>query len=293
MFLVIFFIGEEALAFLLDVAVLRSRIRYSLLYSGDAATDVLILGDSRAAVAFDPIRLEQAAGLTAFNLSHNHMSTDIMAVLFRDYLEHNTAPKVVVLELSSTLLDPEHSIQGLRMYARHSKRLGALLEQYEPLNLRISRIFRLFAFNSEMFLRALYFLDRDDQGWCRGETMSRASIDALKAPGEMKLGQPTEASLQAVAEIVALAREQGIRCVLVITPFLPQYRESIVGYGKWVDRLREVAGDELIYDYSAAFADESLFADKWHLNCRGSSEFADLMQGVLRVERPQGSAHAQ
>ena len=156
--------GDHVLASVLHRLLVHSQFRYSRLYRGGNDADVLIIGDSRGVHSFYAPAIEELAGLRAFNLSYNSLSPHIAEALLLDYLDHNRAPKVVIIEATSVITTG--AVAGeLRTYANLSPRVAAIYGAAHPIAARAARLFWLYPLNSEFFLEALHYMRRTDQDW--------------------------------------------------------------------------------------------------------------------------------
>jgi hypothetical protein len=280
-------LGDRALSALLAPVVLRSEQRFSRLYRGGLAPDVVVLGNSRGVNAFYAPRLSEVTGLGVWNLSYNGMSSELAAAVFEDYLEHNRAPRILVLEVTS-VYSAHEAVRDLRLYRRFSPRLAELGRRHDPRGAALSRLVHLYDYNNELFGRALYYQGRSDQSWInRGRIAPEilASVDTLSTV-ELRL---PEGNLAALQRLVRRARGAGIRVELVISPFLPAYRARIGNYDAWKDALSEALGEGPIEDFSTTVTDVDAFGDRIHLNQRGSELLLPslLAAGIFDLDTAQ------
>src|SRR5205807_1004651 len=153
--------GDHLLALALHQVLMRSQFRYSRLYRGGNDADVVIIGDSRGVHSFYAPALQQMIGLRVMNLSYNSLSPHVAEAVLLDYLDHNRAPRIVVIEATSAITSGAVASQ-LRTYAGLSPRMAALYARDHPFEARASRLFWLFPLNSEFFLEALHSMRRSD-----------------------------------------------------------------------------------------------------------------------------------
>jgi hypothetical protein len=270
--------GDRMLALGLDQVVLQSGLRYSRLYRGGLDKSILVLGNSRAVNTFYAPDIEKQLGVGCINLSHNAMSTEVMEALLLDYLEVNEKPDLVVLEVTSLSQDSKDPIEGLLMYTRYSKRLDSLCNNHDATSHYAVRVVNLFAYNSEMFLRALYYTGKSDQSWANRYTILPSLVAAVRAAPAIKLPQPRPENLAALKRILSLAQDRGIRVELVVAPYLPEYRDKLENFSSWVDQIARAVGPHVaIRDYSRAVEPMNLFADRVHLNLDGARYLLELL----------------
>ena len=114
--------GDHLLALALHQVLMRSQFRYSRLYRGGNDADVVIIGDSRGVHSFYAPALQQMTGLRVMNLSYNSLSPHVAEAVLLDYLDHNRAPRIVVIEATSAITSGAVASQ-LRTYAGFSPRI--------------------------------------------------------------------------------------------------------------------------------------------------------------------------
>jgi hypothetical protein len=260
--------GDRVLAAALAPLVLESEQRFSRLYRGGLAPDVVVLGNSRGVNAFYAPRLSEVTGLRVWNLSYNGMSSELAAAVFEDYLDRNRAPRVLVLEVTS-VYSAHEAVRDLRLYRRFSPRLAELNRRHDPKGAATSRLVHLYDYNNEMFGRTLFYQRRSDQDWINRGRIAPELLASLDTLGTVELRMPAD-NLAALDRLVRRARDAGIRVELVVSPFLPAYREKIGNYEEWKRRLSAELDGARIWDFSTSVADVDAFGDRIHLNQRGS-----------------------
>jgi len=242
-------------------AVLASRFRLSELYRGGLREDVVIAGNSRAVHAFYAPALAARSGLHVFNLGYNGLSFDITQALVRDYLAHNAAPRAMILEVSNLAGTGDTLLPDLRPYFSEPGALSDLARAEVPCISAIGDLVHLYRYNSELFLRILYYLRKDDQDWVlHGTGIDRAAERrlALEAP------LPSYAVDQAtrLRGLLQFLVARGITPILVIAPYPPALRDR-PGYDTWRGALQDALGaDGEILDFGAALERFALFSGR-------------------------------
>jgi hypothetical protein len=271
--------GDHLLALGLQQVLVRSQFRFSRIYRGGNDADVVVIGDSRGVHSFYAPALEQMTGLRVLNLSYNSLSPHIAEALLLDYLERNRAPRIVVIEATSTItsgaLTPE-----LRTYAGFSPRLAAQYAGVHPVASKMARLFWLFPLNSELFLEGLHYMRRGDQDWILREKMP----PGLRGPYDRWRLTPLPEEVDALARIVRMLRERGIEVRLVVAPYAPNKQPA--NAQELVD-LIEQRTQTRVWNYVGALPEQDDFADTVHLNERGSR----ALLGMLVRDGAFGMAH--
>jgi hypothetical protein len=265
----VFLGGDRLISSLLDTVVLSSQFRFSLLYSGGHHYDILILGNSRGVNTFYAPAIQAVTGKTVLNLSYNGMSADVAEALFLDYLDRNSKPELVIIEITN-LTHGIELLHDLKLYSNRSMRLSSLLMKNNPDLARWIATSHLYRLNSEMFLRALYYQTSSDQTWINRYQINPALLrSAENGPSESVRALPQ--NLAAMKRIVATAQMRGIGVRMVVGPYLPAYGKHLTNLQQWVREIEEEMGIDIrVWDYSDAITDVSTFADRMHLNYEGS-----------------------
>lgn len=277
------FAGDRMFAWALDQVLLRSQFRYSRLYRGGNAADVLILGDSRGVHSFYAPAIEELTGLRTLNLSYSSMSTRIAEAILLDYLDHNRAPRMVIVEVTSTITDGAIASE-LRTYAGFSSRLSSLYAEGHPYGAFAGRAFHLFPLNSGFSLEALHYWHRSDQDWINRSPMPQA----LRHEPAGAWSLPRQDNLEALNRIVRVLRERGVEVRLVVAPYWPEPL-NVAELARMVSvSVRHVEPDSRILNYAGAVRDPDDFADRVHLNERGSRQLLAIMNrdGVFAIHPP-------
>jgi hypothetical protein len=261
--------GDHLLALAMHQVIVRSQFRYSRLYRGGNDADIVVIGDSRGVHSFYAPALAQMTGLRVLNLSYNSLSPHVAEAVLLDYLDHNRAPKIVVIEATSTITSGAVASQ-LRAYAGFSRRMAALFAGDHPAEARLSRVLWLYPLNSEFFMEALHYMRRGDQDWIFHEAMP----DALRQATVDSEIHPVPKEVDALARLVRALEQRGIEVRLVIAPYAPVRRTTNVAA---FVRLIESRTGARVWNYIDALQDLDGFADTVHLNERGSREFLAML----------------
>jgi hypothetical protein len=254
----LFFIGDRLAGSALQQHLLKSEFRYSRLYQNETRNDILILGNSRGVNGFYQPDIEKATGQHVLNLSYNALPSGMATALLEDYLERHPAPRLLLVEVSF-FADPE---------PLNSTTLANFKPYSDPSSRFFCRLSHLYCFNSEMHLRALYYLNKSDQNWINRYTISQEIIDSIEAvePFELELN---EAQLATMQELLKVARQHSVAVKLVMSPYFPAYTERIQNLPDWLNKLEQATGLDIL-DYSKAVTDTNGFSDRLHLNPEGS-----------------------
>jgi hypothetical protein len=267
----VFFVGDRLGAMLLERVTMSSPQRYSRLYSGRLAGDLLCVGNSRGVSLLDAELVEKATGQRLVNISGNGLSAQMVKALVEDYLDHQQPPKVIVIEASCvTTATGPGVVSDFKPFWSRSPRLSSLAEKYATTVATATQVTWLYRFNSELFLRSMYFLVRnksDQFGLLSGQIPQALvrEVEQMK-PFNLEL-VPDE--LQALHDLIGDLRKRGVVVRLVYAPYLPQYAEKMSNLDDSLKKISESANLETI-DLTRALTNDDLFVDRVHMNATGT-----------------------
>lgn len=271
---VVFFVGDRIGGRILDNLLYRSPQRFPALYSGRFDADTVVIGNSRGVNLLDWPLAEKESGTSIVNISHNAMPPQIARAIFADYLEHNPKPKRLVIEVSNvTTPTAEGAMLDYKPFWGRSDRLRKLGEAFSPLTAAACRVTHLYQYNSEMFPRAMSYLasGNNDQNAGMRMMIPPALIEETEAMEPFELtADPQE--VEALRGLVEDARAAGIDVQLVLAPYLPAYAARMSNLDEFVDEVSAALGQD-VQDFSRSLEATEEFADRVHMNPKGSREF--------------------
>lgn len=284
------FIGDRLGGWMLGKAVQYSQFRYSRLYSGKADCDLLFAGNSRGLIFYQPY-IEEKTGRRTCNLSYNGMPISLAAALIKDYLDLHAPPKILMLDV--TLLDErmdKRLVTGFNCYAPYSERLAGLLRDSFPNDFYAGKAFWLYRYNSEVFQRALYYLNKSDEDWLLDRIISPTMQEDIVKQKTFDYDF-TPDMLSALADLVHYAQQKGVQVELVINPYYPPFSKKIGNIAALKTAVEQATGLS-VYDYSDAISGVQGFGDYQHLNKVGAKQYLDtlLASGLLGVQEDLGLA---
>jgi len=267
--------GDRAVGYVLQQQVGQSQFRYARLYGGQAAADILLVGNSRGLIFYEPY-IEEKSGLKTFNLSYNGLPMDAACALAEDYLDRYPAPRLMLIELTTCDRTNDALLAGFLTFSGQSARLDGLIREKSVENWRTGQLSALYRYNNELFQRALFHRKKTDKDW-----LLDREIDPVLAAKVLENNYPLEVHpylLDQLQALVAYAQGKGVAVKLVISPYFPQFTVT------HLDDLKAEATRLTglpVYDYRNALSDPALFGDFMHLNKAGAVEYLNL----LRAER--------
>jgi hypothetical protein len=216
------FLGLQSLLALVSEQVVRHNgSRLSQIARGGVNADILLAGNSRAVSLSRGGR--DARGRLVFNLGYNGLSRQSIFALVQDFFRAGNHAKVVMIEVSGLWSDGSNcelkTYWGALPVLAQASQAGCQ-EDVKPM-----RYFPLTRYNSELFLRAVYYLRRSDQDWADNATPTPGQCALFRGRRDpnLKTVFPAAGELRdAVATFEAWIAENapGTRVVYVLAPYL-------------------------------------------------------------------------
>jgi len=275
------FMGDRLGGLALEQVVQHSQFRYSRLYYGRADADVVFLGNSRGLMFFQP-EVERQTGLRTLNLSYNALPIDLGRVLCTDWMERHARPgRLLVIDVTMCDRTNDALVSGFNCYRKQSARLDSLIRQRVPKAWWGGVVSHLFRYNSEIFQRALFYLERSDEDWL----LDRVITDRMKqanATAPPYTIHTDDYLLGQLADLVHAAASHGMEVRLLINPYWPPFAARIQNLAGFRQKVEQATGLP-VYDYSTALQGDALFGDYQHVNKAGARVFIERLvrDGIL------------
>jgi hypothetical protein len=277
----LFFLGDRGAGVYFERQVAQSQFRYARLYRGDAAADILLVGNSRGLAFFQPY-IEQKTGLRTFNLSYNGLPADVAGTLIQDYYDRYPAPACLLIDITlCDRLNPALAA-GFMMYSGYSSRLSGLLKDSVPNAWLGGRVSALFRYNHELFQRALYYRRQGDTDWLLDRQIgSGQAAEVASASYQIPL---LSGMVEHLTKAIKTAQAKGSRVELVISPYFPRF--EVIGLQDLKNALEQTTGLK-VRDNQRAIGEPACFGDYMHLNQKGAQVYIDsclleILQGAQK-----------
>lgn len=272
--ILIFFLGDRTISWGLSNIVKNSKFRYSRLYEGNAEADILLLGNSRGVMLYQPY-IEEVTNLKTFNLSYNSLPIDLGKVLIEDYLDLYPAPKYLLIDVTMCDRDNPELIGSFSSYSTYSDRLQKLIKKRTSESELVKSLINLYKFNNETFLRALYYTNETDERWLVNRVINQSMIKNVGLADSLKYNT-TELQLENLTSVIHTAQSRGVDVKLIINPYYPPFIKKIVNFDQWVSRV-EQATQMKVHNFVDAIQTTSGFADYQHVNKKGAKEYIEYL----------------
>lgn len=273
-FLLVVIIGDRIGGFVLKKIEAKSQFRFTKLYKGQAACDILIAGNSRGLSFYQPF-VEEKSNQKVFSLAYNGMSSSLGYVFIKDYYDLYPAPKKLVLEITCADRYNHELTPAFATYTSYSPNLSSFLKEKDKKTYYGTKLSHLLRYNSEVFQRSLRYLKNDDRLWLTDRTISEAMQQESKSLQNVSIDLIPELQVS-LAEIVKLAQSKGTEVELVVAPFLPNYYKALYNLDDYIKEVEKNTGLK-VHNYANAIEDNKLFGDYFHINVFGSEKFVDQM----------------
>ncbi len=276
----LFFAGDRAAGLLLKKAIDSSQFRYSRMYAGEAQSDILLVGNSRGLIFYQPY-IEEITGKKTFNLSYNGMPIDLAGELVKDYLEEYKAPKKLILDVTMCDRFDTVMISGFNLYTPYSENITNLILKNDDNSFYGGKLSHLYRYNSEIFQRSLFYLNKSDEDWLLDREINDFMVANVQQEEAYQIGYEAK-MIEYLTTTVQLAKSKGVEVHLVINPYYPEFGKQVENL-KDLKRDVEMATGLTVRDYSLAVKEQKGFADYQHLNKYGARQYLDLLKrdGVL------------
>jgi len=283
-----FFIFDSVISTALLKLSKISQIRYSRLYYEKINADILFIGNSRAINTFYSPYFDKLSNTKSINLSYNGLTLPLINVFVNDYLNRNKAPKIIFIEVTC-ITDGYFGFPNFKQYMFDSPMIKKIIKEYYPKIYYTSIISKLYLFNSEYFLRTLYYLKKQDQNWInRYKIKEEFYNNLLKTNENIFLLKTIEESLMKMfIELITVCRQKGITIIPVLAPILDRCRNenNIDNYISDFEKRTKLK----IINLSRAIDDISMFSDTVHTNDRGAYLIAKKLIDYLNKKNDNSS----
>jgi hypothetical protein len=266
--------GDRAFGYLLKRKLESSQFRYSRMYTGRSAADILLVGNSRGLTLYQPA-IEKITGASSFNLSYNGAPAYLLQVLTSDYLDLYPAPKQAIIEI--TLADRANNalVTSFGAYLPYSERMRKLMQDSLSKEFTTSQVTHLYRYNSEVFHRTLFHSSKTDTDWLNTHTLTEAAAtDPNAKPYPLEVHPQL---ISALGEMVKALQAKGVTTHLVIAPYAPNYAAKVTNLDQ-VKQAVETATGLPVHDYRSLLTDYRDFSDYMHPNQSGSLKFVEQMR---------------
>lgn len=283
LFILTIFLIDRGGAFIMDKLLSKSKFRYAKMYKGKVDGDIAIIGNSRGVNGFYAPFLEKELGLKVDNISYNGLKTELTTILAQDYIDKKN-PKMLIVEGSLLFNVPRDTslLKDFKLYSDDSPRIQSLLDKQAHKDFVATKIFKLYQYNTNFFYRNIFYIGRSDKTWINNYQLSSKLIKVTEEMPEFDMDIDKE-SVQMLK--VFMEENEDIDIRIIITPYLPIYKQKMKGFDEGVAYMENELGIKVL-DYSDTLKDETYFGDRVHSNKKGAIELGGTMikEGIFTVK---------
>ena len=292
-FLSIALIGDRLVGYIFSGITQKSLFRYSRLYCGKPdSADILFVGNSRGLTFYQP-EVERITGMKTMNLSYNGMPADLAKNLVFDYLDHNPAPKIMIID--ATICDRENDAlkSSFNLYTPYSHRLDTLIRGIHVPDKWSGRkivmggsVSHLYLYNTELFQRVLYNRKKTDADWLIDRIISEGAVnDTSFKSYQVRMFPNRVADLK---EMIDTAQARGIKVQLVINPYYPPFAETV--RDSFLSPLKSYVENSTgltVHDFSKVLTERDELGDYQHANKKGSIHYMNILMesGIFNPDK--------
>ena len=292
-FLSIALIGDRLVGYIFSGITQKSLFRYSRLYCGKPdSADILFVGNSRGLTFYQP-EVERITGMKTMNLSYNGMPADLAKNLVFDYLDHNPAPKIMIID--ATICDRENDAlkSSFNLYTPYSHRLDTLIRGIHVPDKWSGRkivmggsVSHLYLYNTELFQRVLYNRKKTDADWLIDRIISEGAVnDTSFKSYQVRMFPNMVADLK---EMIDTAQARGIKVQLVINPYYPPFAETV--RDSFLSPLKSYVENSTgltVHDFSKVLTERDELGDYQHANKKGSIHYMNILMesGIFNPDK--------
>lgn len=276
--------GDRIGAWVLQQVVEKSQFRYTRLYTEQAEAEILLVGNSRGLMFYQP-HIEEITGKSTFNVCYNGMPINLATVLVQDYFDLYEAPEHLILDI--TMCDRRNNglLAGFSTYAPYSERLEHLILDTIPKVGYGGKVSNLYRYNSEVFQRSLAYLNKSDEFWTNDRVMNDFLVEDAANLEEYNITFE-DSFLEELKTIKDLCQQNKTNLHFVVNPYYPAFAEKMMN----LDSINQVIEREVgveVHDYRDFLTDRTKFSDYQHTNTNGSVEYLNQLQkdGILPLKQ--------
>jgi len=265
------------------------------IYAGEATSDLLIYGSSRAWIHFDPKILSSSLHLSTYNLGIDGHNFWLQYLRHLEYLKYNEKPKKILLSLDISSLTKRKELYEQNQFLPYmfwsrevqyytSSYIGySKMDYYIPL----ARYFGKKSVIKSVFMQLVNgneetFRDRGYRGVDRQWNVKLEKVRSTKEPYYIRIDQPT---LDLLEKFISECQSLNIELVFVYSPEYLEGQRVVTNREKIMELYRDLAKkyDLLFLDYSKSEIGrhKSNFYDASHLNSKGSNLFTKVLSNDL------------
>lgn len=267
----------------------REYQSWNAIMHGEASSDVIIMGSSRAWVQFSPQILDSLLGWSCYNIGIDGSCINRQIDKYSLYRRYNRKPKIILQNIDFLTIDITQGYERHQYfpYFWNSAFRNAVFED-EPFTLaeKVIPFYRFLHFG----VKNLFLGVNISRGYCGIEaSWDGSKLDAI----DSIVFSPNSEASNMFEEYLSNAQDEDIQVVLVYAPVYAEATSKITNMAEMYQYYSEIAkkyGAKIIdFNFNHICNDTTLFYNATHLNKKGSElfsmELVDSLKAVLYSPR--------
>ena len=301
-YIVIIYSISASLEYIVDTGLKKSNDNdfgdWNRIFQGELNNEIIILGNSRAFVQYNPIILENQLGLSCYNLGMDGTPINLQLARLNTLLQYNTSPQALILNIDILSMNKGSGIYSYGQYLPYisNKFINEAISEYKQ-NIKLTKQIPMLKYNGLFGLIKHgvynYFKPDNTYGYEKGYLArniqwQEGSENLKKIVDEDGNIVYCETSLEygkvKLKNIIDICNNKGIKLILVHTPYYYKLYNHLPQQNKLIEYLNTVAISNNIpfMDYSkdSLMLSTDYFYNMTHLNSKG----ADIFSTKLAIE---------
>ncbi len=286
-FLLIFLVFDKVIGGIMHFLYFsqESKYTYGIL---ETASDIVIVGSSRANHHYIPSIISDFTGLKCFNLGSGGEDIYYDYAVIKLIMESHT-PRLIILDITDREFElRENNVKKFSELLPFYKTSYSIREIVKSSNLleRTRLLSALYPFNSQI---ANIFYSLIKKGNNPNLTMDGyiplfGQVALSKVIYKRKQDVPLDYSkIDRVVEIAALCQRRNIKLLLVASPCYIDFKGEHLSLDILTDLVRVYGTEVWNYEQDINFtADKTLFKDELHLNHNGAVKYSKMIAGRIK-----------
>lgn len=240
--------------------------------------DVLICGNSRASVQYDPNIIDSILGCTSYNLGYDGCAINIQLLKYKHWIKLHTLPQYVIYNIDLWTMNKTqgNNREQIFPYFRFDKSMLYSFDEYHDYTFAEKHIpFCRYIGHRELLNRVLgdsisFYKGYYGYNWDWQTNNQRHNNDLYKCASDANM-------IQLFSDFISEQQECGISILFVYAPMfhtIMRYSPDIQKMYNMYDAIaRQYNIPILDYNYDNICQDSTLFYNKMHLNRTGAEVF--------------------
>lgn len=283
-----------------------SNNTWSEIYESKIKADIVILGTSRAEVQYDTEIIKQITGLKTYNLGLSGTHYNILKIRWKAYLNHNSKPKILVLDLDDSAMLDSKEIYNKFQYLPYfnTQEYGSVAKEFDDdyyfekyIPIYKYRGYEMSVYDQIKSLKDFSYCPKNVNGYLENDIKwierDFAFLKKLKEKSKVKEKfciKKYKNGLAALNEIIKDCKQNNIKVIFV---WSPSYFEAHSHFAFTKECINEIV-DEIskqnnikYYNFSkdSVCLKRENFYNSMHMNKIGVAQFSRKIGKIINEEK--------